>query len=70
MALSEDLISILACPKCWGDLSLLGGLENAEGFLCAGCAKVYPIYDDIPVLLVERAIPRVDWDAGERGQQF
>ena len=69
MTLSEDLISILACPKCRGDLNLLGGLENAEGFFCVGCGKVYPIYDDIPVLLVDRAIPRAEWDAGERGRR-
>lgn len=69
MSLPEDLISILACPKCRGDLSLLGALEAGEGFFCAGCGKVYPIYDGIPVLLVDRAIPRADWDAGERGER-
>ncbi len=67
--LSEELISVLACPKCRGDLRLLGVLDQGEGFLCGGCDKVYPIYDGIPVLLVEKAIPRVDWDAGERGER-
>ena len=69
MALSQELISILACPKCRGDLQLLGVLERAEGFLCAGCDAVYPIYDGIPVLLVEKAIPRAAWDTGERGER-
>ncbi len=48
---------------------MLGALEAGEGFFCAGCGKVYPIYDGIPVLLVDRAIPRADWDAGERGER-
>lgn len=69
MPLSEELIAILACPRCRGDLRLLGTLEHGDGFLCAACAKVYPIYDGIPVLLAEKAIPRADWDAGERGER-
>ena len=69
MVLTEDLISVLACPQCRGDLRLLGTLDNGEGFLCAGCGKVYPIYDGVPVLLVDKAIPRADWDAGERGKR-
>ena len=48
---------------------LLGTLEQGDGFLCAACDKVYPIYDGIPVLLVDKAIPRADWDAGERGER-
>ena len=67
MPLSEELIAVLACPACRGDLRLLGTLEQGDGFLCVACDKVYPIYDGIPVLLVDRAIPRADWDAGERG---
>ena len=69
MALSEELIAVLACPSCRGDLRLLGTLERGDGFLCAACDKVYPIYDGIPVLLTDRAIPRADGDAGERGER-
>ena len=69
MTIHPDLLTILACPKCRGDLCLLGTLERAEGFLCAGCNAVYPIYDGIPVLLVEKAISRSAWDAGERGER-
>ena len=69
MPLSEELIAVLACPGCRGDLRLLGTLKHADGFLCAACDKVYPIYDGIPVLLTDRAIPRADGDAGERGER-
>ena len=69
MVLSEELIAVLACPRCRGDLRLLGTLGQDDGFLCAACDKVYPIYDGIPVLLADRAIPRADWDAGERGER-
>lgn len=69
MVFSQELIAVLACPKCRGDLQLLGALEQAEGFLCGGCDAVYPVYDGIPVLLVDKAIPRVAWNAGERGER-
>ena len=69
MMLPQDLLSILACPKCRGDLQLLGALEQGQGFLCAGCDKVYPIYDGVPVLLVDKAISQTAWHAGERGEK-
>jgi uncharacterized protein YbaR (Trm112 family) len=58
------LLSILACPKCKGPLDLVARGE-AEGLHCPACAVVFPVQDDIPVLLVEEAIPRPDWDAGK-----
>ena len=69
MALSEELVAVLACPNCRGDLRLLGTLEQGDGFLCAACHKVYPIYDGVPVLLADKAVPLADWDAGERGER-
>ena len=60
------LLSILACPKCKGSLDLVAAKDKAEGLHCPACAAVFPVQDDIPVLLVEEAIPRADWDAGER----
>ena len=69
MVFSQELMAVLACPKCRGDLRLLGALEQGEGFWCADCDAVYPIYDGIPVLLVDKAIPRAAWDTGERGER-
>jgi len=63
MPVASELLEILACPKCRGELSLTA---NGDGLLCAACAKVYPIREDIPVMLVEEAVELVRWEAGER----
>ena len=51
--ISDDLLEILACPKCKGDIYLN---EKKDGFICDDCALMYPIKDDIPVMLIEEAI--------------
>ncbi len=53
MAISQDLLDILACPKCKGDLRLTDG---KDGLICDACRLLYPIKDDIPVMLVDEAI--------------
>ncbi|WP_028574264.1 Trm112 family protein [Desulfonatronovibrio hydrogenovorans] len=63
MTLNQELLDILACPKCKGDLDLVG---NKDGLKCAGCALVYPIREEIPVMLIDEAIPVQDWDKGVR----
>lgn len=56
---TQELLKILACPQCHGDLELT---ENGKkGFLCPVCQKVYPIEDDIPIMIIEEAIPLADW---------
>ena len=40
----------LACPACLGALRI-----EAAGVGCAGCGRVYPVVDGIPVLIVERS---------------
>ncbi len=52
MAISSDLLSVLACPKCKGEVTLT---EEASGLYCATCSLVYPVEDDIPVMLIEEA---------------
>lgn len=54
MSISKDLLDILACPKCKGDIQLN---DKAEGLTCANCRVVYPIRDDIPIMLIDEAIP-------------
>ena len=63
MALNRELLHILACPKCKGSLELLGA---EEGLKCAAGAVVYPIRDEIPVMLIEEAVPAEKWDQGQR----
>lgn len=66
MALNAELLDLLACPKCHGGLELLPG---QDGLLCPACALVYPIRDEIPVMLVEEAVPVASWKGStpERG---
>ncbi len=52
MALSKDLLEILVCPKCKGDIVLL---DDETGLVCPVCRLKYPIRDDIPVMLVDEA---------------
>jgi len=48
--LSKELLDILCCPKCHGDL-----LHEPEKkvLTCRKCSKVYQIKDDIPIMLIE-----------------
>ena len=54
MAISEELLEILACPKCKGDVELA---RDKDALVCASCRLVYPIRDDIPVMLIDEATP-------------
>ena len=53
MALDRELLEILACPKCKGDIRLT---ENEDGLICEKCKLLYPIRDGIPVMLIDEAI--------------
>ncbi|SFJ03870.1 hypothetical protein SAMN04488082_101168 [Desulfomicrobium apsheronum] len=63
MALNKELLQILACPKCKGDLELIG---QEEGLKCASCGVVYPVREEIPVMLIDEAIAVEKWDQGVR----
>lgn len=54
MAISKELLDILACPKCKGDVHLT---DKQEGLVCNACKVMYPIKDDIPVMLIDEAVP-------------
>lgn len=57
MSLTEEIISILACPKCRGDLALVSPAGNEENLVCKACRLAYPVQNGIPVLLLEEAKP-------------
>ncbi|MFP4212753.1 MAG: Trm112 family protein [Desulfohalobiaceae bacterium] len=61
MALNKELLDILACPQCKGDLELTSG---EDGLICRSCALVYPIQEEIPIMLVEEAFTLQDWEKG------
>lgn len=52
MAISKELLEILVCPQCKGDLELK---PDSSGLKCLQCRRVYPIRDDIPVMLIDEA---------------
>ncbi len=52
MALSEDLLAILVCPQCKGELDYR---ESAEQLICPACRLVYRVEHDIPIMLIDEA---------------
>ncbi len=52
MAIHPDLLEILACPLCKTPVELVG---NGSGLKCGQCWRVYPVRDDIPIMLPEEA---------------
>jgi uncharacterized protein YbaR (Trm112 family) len=54
MPISKELLEILACPKCKGDIFLN---RARDGLICKSCHLLYPIKDDIPVMLIDEALP-------------
>lgn len=63
---TEELLQILACPRCLGTLEALARDGRTHGFACQACQVVYPVRDEIPVMLIEEAVPRAQWDQGAR----
>ena len=51
--LNRELLKILACPKCLAELTLTG---TEDGLICRACSLVYPIREEIPVLLIDQAL--------------
>jgi len=62
MAMNEELLGLLACPQCRGALALLPG---KDGLMCQACAVVYPVREDIPVMLVEEAVAMAKWSGSK-----
>lgn len=52
--MDRELLEILACPKCKGDLVLA---EDESELRCDGCRLRYRIEDGIPILLIDEATP-------------
>ncbi|RMG03102.1 MAG: Trm112 family protein [Acidobacteria bacterium] len=54
MAVSPELIEVLRCPKCKSRVELK---PDGKFLKCLNpeCRLVYPIIDDIPVMLIEQA---------------
>lgn len=54
MTISKELLEILACPKCKGEIRLT---EKSDGLICDKCKLLYEIREDIPIMLIDEAKP-------------
>jgi hypothetical protein len=54
MAVNKELLDILVCPKCKGDLKLN---DTQSALICYKCKLMYEIKDDIPIMLIDEATP-------------
>lgn len=52
--IKQELLDIIACPKCKGEVRLN---EEKNGLICDTCRLVYEIRDDIPIMLIDEAKP-------------
>ena len=50
--IKQELLEILACPKCKGPVSYK---PEENGIVCDKCKLLYEIVDDIPIMLIDKA---------------
>jgi uncharacterized protein YbaR (Trm112 family) len=54
MSVDPQLLEILVCPKCKGELEFR---EEEQSLICHKCSLRYPVRDDIPIMLIDEATP-------------
>jgi uncharacterized protein len=52
MPVSKELLDILVCPLCKTPVKLTA---DQHGLKCSTCRRVYPVRDDIPIMLIDEA---------------
>jgi len=52
MTIPKELLDILVCPVCKAPVALL---LDGSGLKCGSCRRIYPVRDEIPVMLPEEA---------------
>lgn len=52
MTIGKELLDILACPKCKGDIYLN---RSEDGLVCDRCKLLYEIREGIPIMLIDEA---------------
>jgi uncharacterized protein YbaR (Trm112 family) len=60
MAIAQELLDILVCPVCKTSVAFTA---DHAGLKCANCGRVYPVRDDIPVMLPQEA--KISGEPGE-----
>ena len=48
--IDDELLGILACPACRGDVR-----QEGREIICNQCGRRYPVRDSIPVMLIEES---------------
>ncbi len=65
MAVAPELIELLICPACHGEIEYK---DRRNLIICTACGRQYPVRDNIPVMLVEEAtIPPARRPRGTEG---
>ena len=54
MTVPPQLLAILVCPKCNGELEYR---EAESSLVCHACRLRYAIRDGIPIMLIDEATP-------------
>jgi len=52
--LNKELLEVLACPKCKGEVKYL---EEKDIIVCENCRVYYEVKEEIPIMLPEEAKP-------------
>ena len=52
MKITEEFVEMMICPACQSKLRLK---EDGSAIKCVGCRRVYPIEDDMPMMLPDKA---------------
>ena len=52
MLIDPKLLEILVCPACQKEVE---ELADEAGLRCTECARIFPVRDGIPVMLLEEA---------------
>jgi hypothetical protein len=54
MTLAKELLTIIVCPRCKGDIQ---PADDGNHLVCRACRLKYPVIDGIPLMLIEEAEP-------------
>ena len=52
MAVPQELLDMLVCPVCKTPVKMT---VDEKGLKCATCRRVYPVREDIPIMLIDEA---------------